>query len=216
MIRQLIFIKLRDVLINTLYRIRLRNDDFTIIANTCIAGIMYHKLGKKFLSPTINLWMEDEDFIRFVRNLDDYLSQPLRFVNGIDATPTAFCGDVLIHFNHYKTNNEAETKWNERKLRINKHNLFIICSDRTNPETGHVISHEDMLSLKEVPCRGKVVFSVRKYDDIDYIVPLPQDSAGEYVNEYMYDKTKCLQRWRWETAWDWVRWLNDGVVRCKE
>ena len=80
---------------------------------------MYHKLGKKFLSPTINLWMEDPDFFRFVRHLDKYLPQPLRFVQGIDTTPTAYCGDVLIHFNHYKTEEEAEEKWNERKTRIN-------------------------------------------------------------------------------------------------
>ena len=208
------YYKVRDKLLNAWYRIRLRNDEFTIIANTCIAGIMYHKLGKKFMSPTINLWMEDEDFIKFICNFDDYLAKPLRFVSGVDTTPTAFCGDVLIHFNHYKTDKEAEAKWNERKLRINKENLFIICSDRTNPETGHVISHEDMLSLKDIPCRGKVIFSVRKYDDIDYIVPLPKDTNGEYVNEYMYDKFPN-GRWKWETAWDWVQWLNDGVVRCK-
>ena len=93
------------------YRARIHNDNFTIITNTCIGGIMYHKLGKRFMSPTINLWMEDPDFFKFVRDLDTYMQQPLRFVQGIDATPTAYCGDVLIHFNHYKSEAEAEEKW---------------------------------------------------------------------------------------------------------
>ena len=53
---------------------------------------MYHKLGKQFMSPTINLWMFDEDFYKFVQNMDYYLSQSLQFVEGIDATPTAYCG----------------------------------------------------------------------------------------------------------------------------
>lgn len=179
------------------YRLRLRNDNFTIITNSCIGGVMCHKLGKQFKSPTVNLWMHDEDFYKFVQNLDYYLAQPLRFETNDFGYPTAYCGDILIHFNHYHTQFEAESKWNERKKRINKDNLFIICSDR--PYTRE-ITHEDMLSLKNVPCRGKVIFSARQYDDIDYIVPLPKDEKGDYVNVYMFDKTKKLGRWRWESA----------------
>ena len=86
-------------------------------------------------------------------------------------------------------------------------------SDRPNPDTGEVVTHEDMLSLKNIPCKGRVVFSVRQYDDMDYIVPLPKDPHGEYVNEYMFDKSKHTQLWRWESAWDWVHWLNTGEVK---
>lgn len=195
------------------YRLRLRNDNFTIITNSCIGGIMYHKLGKQFMSPTINLWMEDVDFFRFVRDMDGYLSKTLRFVPNDLGYPTAYCGDVLIHFNHYKTEEDAATKWYERRQRVNKDNLFILCSDR--PTNGIDITKEDILSLKNVPCRGKVVFSVREYDDADYIVHLPKDPNGDYVNQYMFDKTQYFKRWRWESAWDWVHWLNTGEVKVK-
>ena len=191
---------------------RLRNDNFTIIASSCIAGVMYNMLGKQFMSPTINIWMNDEDLIKFANNLQHYMEQPLRFVQGIDTVPTAYCDDVLIYFQHYHTEEEAARKWYERRERINYNNLFIICADRPHTK---IISHEDMLSLRDVPCRGKVVFSIRQYDDIDYIVPLPKDSRGEYVNLYMFDKNR-FGRWRWESAWDWVEWLNDGVVRVKK
>lgn len=205
--------KIYERLKNACYRMRLKNDNFTILTNTCIAGVMYHKLGKQFMSPTINLWMEDEDFLKFVHDMDAYLAKPLRFIQGRDTTPVAYCGDVMIHFNHYKTDEEAEAKWDERKRRMNKNNLYIICSDRTNPETGHAITHEDMLSLKAIPCRGRIVFSTRKYDDIDYIVPLPKDPEEDYVNRYMLDKNEKLNRWRWEDAFDWVHWLNTGEIR---
>ena len=46
-------------------RKRLKNHDFTLLAPTCIAGVMYHELGMPFLSPTINLWMYDKDFVKF-------------------------------------------------------------------------------------------------------------------------------------------------------
>ena len=211
--QHIIISRLFNKLSSVFYRLRLRNDGFTIITNSCIGGIMYHKLGKQFMSPTINLWMYDEEFYKFVNNLDYYLDQHLRFEANELGYPTAYCGDLLIHFNHYKTPEEALSKWNERKARINRDNLFIICSDR--PHTRE-ITHEDMLSLKNIPCRGKVIFSVRQYDDIDYIVPLPKDDDGEFVKEYMLDKTKYLQRWRWETAWDWVYWLNTGKVKKKK
>ena len=201
-----------------IYRIRLKNNNFTIITNSCIGGVMYHKLGKPFMSPTINLWMFDKDFIRFVSNLKEHMEKELEFVEGIDPTPTAWCGDVLIHFNHAHTKEEAADDWNKRRDRINYDNMFIIMSDRPGSDTScdsREITKEDILSLSKVNCRGKVVFSVRKYEDIDYIVQLPKDKGGDYVNMYMFDKTKWFKRWRWETAWDWVRWLNDGVVRCK-
>lgn len=197
---------------NKWYRTRLKNDNFTILTDTCIGGVMYHKLGKRFMSPTINMWMNENDFYRFVHNLHHYLAQPLRFVHGIDPTPTAYIDDILLRFNHYHSDEEARAKWEERLKRINYDNLFIICADRADCGP---ITHEDMLSLKEVPCRGKVIFSVRKYDDIDYIVPLPKDKEGDYVNSYMFDRSKYFQQYRWEEAFDWVEWLNSGRVILK-
>lgn len=186
-------------------RNRLQNRNFTILAPTCIAGVIYHELGEQFNSPTINLWMYDKDFLKFVHNLKDYLSYELEFVHGIDKTPTAYCGDILIHFNHYASDEEAREKWEERKKRVNYDNLFIIMADQPD---GGVITHEDMLSLKDIPCRGKVVFSVKEYDDIDYIVHLPKDPVKACVNMYMFDKSKVLGRYRWEREWNYLKWIN--------
>ena len=205
--------KIYEVLSNAWYRLRLRNDNFTIITNTCIGGVMYHKLGKQFLSPTINLWMYDVEFYRFINNLKEYMQKELVFVDGIDETPTAWCGDVMIHFNHAHSNEEAARDWYKRRERINYDNLFIICSDK--PFEDQSVSYEDIASLKNISCRGKVVFSTRHYDDIDYIVPLPKADDGDWVNVYMLDKNKN-GRWRWESAFDWVHWLNAGDVRLKE
>ncbi|MBQ0142663.1 MAG: DUF1919 domain-containing protein [Prevotellaceae bacterium] len=188
---------------------RLKNHDFTLLAPTCIAGVIYHELGMQFLSPTINLWMYDKDFVQFVGNLKYYLSQKLRFVKiEGEVTPTAYLDDILIHFNHYHTEEEAAFKWYERCKRVNYDNLYVIMADQPD---GGVVTHEDMLSLKRLPLRNKAVLSIREYEDIDYIVHLPKDPVKDCVNMYMFDKSKILARYRWERVWNYVKWINQGV-----
>lgn len=190
-------------------RKRLKNHDFTLLAPTCIAGVIYHELGMPFLSPTINLWMYDKDFVKFVGNLRYYLSQELRFVKiEGEYTPVAYLDDILIHFNHYHSEEEAADKWYERCKRVNYDNLYAIMADQPD---GGVVTHEDMLSLKKLPLCNKAVLSIRDYDDIDYIVHLPKDPNKDCVNMYMFDKSKVLARFRWERDWDYVKWINDGV-----
>ena len=187
---------------------KLKNSDFTILAPTCIAGIIYHELGLQFASPTINLWMYDKDFLKFVHNLKHYLDTPLRFVKGIDSTPTAYLDDILIHFNHYHSEEEARTKWEERKKRVNLDNLYIIMADQPD---GGVITDDDIRSLKGVPCRNRMVFTIRDFPDLDYTMHLPKDPNKECVNMYMFDKSLILDRFRWEREWNYVSWLNEGV-----
>lgn len=188
-------------------RKRLKNKDFTILAPTCIAGIIYHEFGHEFLSPTINLWMYDKDFLKFIHNLEEYLSYDLEFVSGIDPTPTAYCGDILIHFNHYASEEEARTKWEARKKRIKLDNLFIIMADQPD---GGVITYEDMRSLQDIRCKGKAILTIKDYKDLDYLVHLPKDPERDCVNMYMFDKTPILGRYRWERVWDYVEWINKG------
>ena len=54
-------------------RQRLKNKNFSIIAQNCAAGHIYHQLGLKFLSPTINLYFYPEDFIELIKHLPYYM-----------------------------------------------------------------------------------------------------------------------------------------------
>ena len=82
-------------------RKRLRVERFSIVCSNCIGGVIYNRLGKQFLSPTINLWMNQRDYLKFVLNLDMYLEQPLVFVDDHQSYPVAMLHDVKIHFNHF-------------------------------------------------------------------------------------------------------------------
>ena len=50
---------------NDNFILKTENKNFTIIARDCVGGILYHQLGERFLSPTINLFFTPEDFNYF-------------------------------------------------------------------------------------------------------------------------------------------------------
>lgn len=96
-------------------RHRLRNHDFSIICSNCAGGVISHRLGKEFRSPTVNLWMRQRDFLRMTQDLRTYMSYELEFVDSEYDYPVAKLHDVFIFFNHAKSSAEAAADWNRRK-----------------------------------------------------------------------------------------------------
>ena len=143
---------------NARLRKRLRNDQFTILSPNCIAGTMYRKLGKEFLTPTINLWMTQGDFIKFAVNLREYIAMRLVFQQTDKAYPVAMLGDIQINFLHYKTEAEAEAAWERRKKRINYDNLYILMYYREGYTLDQIREIEkakckNLIVLTATPCR---------------------------------------------------------------
>ncbi len=108
----------------------------SIISMNCNGGIISHNLGLRFLSPTVNLYMNAEDFIRFCENLTYYLNisemvecKDLEVI-GDRKYPVAYLGDLKLFLVHYKSIEEAQEKWNERKKRVNWENIAILNTDR--------------------------------------------------------------------------------------
>lgn len=181
-------------------RKRLKNNNFSIICSNCIGGIIYHRLDKKFLSPTINLWMHQFDFLKFVLNLKEYISKDLKFIESEYNYPVAMLGDITIYFNHSKTEEEAKLNWDTRKIRINYDNIFIIMYDRDG------ITKEDIKKLEQVNCKNKIVLSDREYSDIDYVLTIKPNydkiNGQQYLDKDIFDKRT------FEKYFDFVKWLN--------
>lgn len=54
------------------WRRRNKNVNPTIISQNCIGGVIYSDLGLKFSSPTINMFIEDNDFVKLAENPRQY------------------------------------------------------------------------------------------------------------------------------------------------
>ena len=134
----------------------LKNDNFTLISNNCMAGMIYHNLSLQFTSPSINLWIGETpaDYIRFLKNLDYYLNSELNFIHdGCDKYPRAYLGDVKIGFVHFKTETQARESWNKRKNRIMPDRIWIIAYY----ENG--VSKEEYVEIKSLGFKNAVIIA---------------------------------------------------------
>ncbi|WP_274289336.1 DUF1919 domain-containing protein [Prevotella corporis] len=92
-----------------------------------------HDLSLRFNSSTINLNIQPKDFIKFVRNLKDYMRCELEEIHdaSVDFPVGRLSlpkdgGDVYIKFVHYSSFKCAKEKWEERKNRIDWDNIFVL------------------------------------------------------------------------------------------
>ena len=108
---------------------RLLNREITIISQNCIGGVFYCDMGIPMQSPTVNLFMIQPDFIRFVNNLEHYLAVELE-MHWEKEYPIGRLDDLTIHFMHYSNCKEARDAWNRRKQRVNFEKLLIVATDR--------------------------------------------------------------------------------------
>jgi len=129
-----IIIKLLRFMKIKYYQLMLKDKKWSIISNDCCGGCMYHDMGLRFLSPTINLFLKPEDFIKYIKNIKEYNKQEIYELNDNDKNyPIGICGggpekleDIQIHFMHYSSFEEAKNKWDQRKSRINYNKCFYL------------------------------------------------------------------------------------------
>jgi uncharacterized protein (DUF1919 family) len=172
----------------------------------CTGGILYHDLGLKFLSPTVNLYMKAEDFIKFCENLEHYISIDT-MVPCTDAEivqdrkyPVVWLGDILLYLVHYHSVDDALQKWNSRKKRINWDKIVILNNDRE----GMNFDLKDR--FEKLPYK-KIMFT-----------HLPDNTHSSCHYLPGYESCKCVgiitdaEGWRGKRPidqFDWVKFLNE-------
>ena len=122
------------------------NHDFSLITNDCVGGVIYHDLGEQFRSPTVNLWIPQDQFLDFAQNLQYYLSCEIEETPD-DSKPypvgTIIPKDdqhipIQINFMHYHSFEEGYAKWKERSARVNYDRLYFIWHFFDEEDTGKV------------------------------------------------------------------------------
>lgn len=147
----------------------IRSRNFSIISNNCWGGYVYKYFNMQFLTPTIGLYLFPDDYLKFISRLKYYLSLELVFISADESkfkdelynrnhiqVPIGVLDDIEIIFLHYKTEYEAEEKWNRRKTRINWDNLYF----KFSKMNGCTENHMEIFS--KMPYKNKILLSNRK------------------------------------------------------
>lgn len=196
-----------------IHRKRNKNKDITIISRDCIGGVVYNQYGLRFLSPTINLYFEMDDFNLFCNNLTDYLNGHFEefkdpekyFPIGMLIPHSNSLKPIKVFFMHYDNYSTAIEKWNERKKRVNTDDskIFII-NNCTNKEDVETMSKQTITEFNKIKYK-KVIF-VDNYYGFENEFKL--DPIKEYHRAYVLDK-KRLSWKRVINNYDFNHFLNE-------
>lgn len=162
-------------------RKKLLYDDFTIISNNCWGGSVYESYGLKKMSPTVGSFFMPDDYLKFLNDLDYYLSCPLSFIKPSESKYEKDLGkystwgtyligkldDVEIHMLHHHDEEETLSKWKSRIKRVNKKRLIVKFNDNNGVTCEHIkefmkLSYANKLCFVSKP-------ELRISDEIIYI-----------------------------------------------
>lgn len=189
----------------TIKRKRLKNTNPTIISSNCNGSYILHDMGLKFNTPTVNLFFEPKEFLKFVKNMDRYLSADIIEVNSRYRFPVGQLDDIYLYFMHYSSFEEAVSKWDERKGRINKDNLFVMMTERNG------CTYNDIKEFDNLPYKNKVIFTQKPYNEF---------KSAVYIRGFEdKDEIGVLSDWKhgfWKRRFlddfDYVSFLNGKGV----
>lgn len=129
---------------------RVINQSF--LCNNCTGAMMMHDMGKRFDSPTVNLWMTPKDFLYLVKNIRVLLNMEIIDVTPPECSyPIGILGECTIHFLHYKNFKDAVLCWERRIKRLDIENMSLILIDNG-------ISTRELEAFDKLPIKNKIAF----------------------------------------------------------
>lgn len=173
----------------------------SILASNCIGGLLYHDLGKQFMSPTVNTRFSSPDFVKFVCHLEHYLEKTLDFMDTDDGFPVAMLDDVRICFVHYKTRRDAEHKWEERKKRIDFSRIFVLLNDNDG------MKDSDYRALDQCAFQNICVFTAQDKTEYRCAFQL-REFAGKNEIGNSLKRSWLTGEMLAQRSFDFVAWFN--------
>lgn len=163
---------------------------FSIVCNNCVGGIIYNRLGLEFTSPFINLWIGENDYLKLLNSLDEYLNCNV-YLLGFDKDnngkkyPICRCSDINLNCTHYNNYEEVIDAWNRRKNRFNHDNYIYIFV--TN-------SKKNIYEFLKIPYENKICicpFKIHNKHIVTINSELTDDSWYQYIIDYFKNNISC-------------------------
>jgi uncharacterized protein (DUF1919 family) len=153
---------------------RLRNQKFTIVSNNCWGAHIYRALSRPYTTPFVGLFIPPEDYLRLVPNVDSWVHADIAFIPSsryrelenfraerkADYPIGLLDGKIELHFMHYRSAEEAASKWRRRTSRASwdSKSVFFKFCDHDGASEDQIRCFDNMANL------SRVCFTGRKYD----------------------------------------------------
>lgn len=159
------------------------------------------------------MFIEDENFVRLVENLQHYMSIPARpycecYIDPIDPTiryPKIRIDDIEVCCLHYKDCAEAVDAWNRRRLRVNYDKVFVIANSWNMHENRELVARV---------CRSRYPVICFTYHDfgIENCIALEEnywqlDRRG-IIRPNITDHMPGTYMRYYEPRFDFTKWFN--------
>ena len=193
---------------------KFKNKKITIISQNCVGGMIYHELKMKFYSPTINMFIENENFLKLCLNPQKYFSTDAipfieSYVDKIDSSiqyPIIKVNDIELCCLHYKNCRDACDDWNRRRKRINFKKICIIANTWNFHDNYELINK---LSSVKYPI---VIFTdLEKYKNVKNFIYLDNEKYKKdirgMVRPNLTDSEINGYKKNYEVEFDMFNWL---------
>lgn len=172
----------------------LNNLDFTIISNNCWGGHVYRRYGMQYLSPTVGLYFYADEYICFLKELENNLYGDIKIIKSSDSKYKDDLlrknqGNVVIGlindsievvFLHYHSPEEAIEKWKRRAERVNMNNLIVKFSQMNN------CSAKSIKEFSNLDYKKKVLFLASKVEGIDGVIIKKYTDNNQVIDDTTY------------------------------
>ena len=183
-------------------RRKLKNKAPSILSSNCNGAMILHDMGCRFNTPTVNLYMLPEDFLRFLENPRRYLTAvPQQKQDKEHAFPVGTVEDITVYFMHYSSFEEARDKWVERSARVDMQQVFVMMTDQNG------CTEEQIARFDALPYKNKVIFTHKPYPAYKSACYIKGFENQKEVGVLSDNKPGFWKR-RWLDDFDYVRFLN--------
>jgi uncharacterized protein (DUF1919 family) len=188
-------------------RSQLKSLDFAVIANNCWGGEIYKYFDLPFTSPFIGLFLYPDCYLNLLENWNQINLQEImigfnsRYKEGVLSYPVGILNDnIEVHFLHYHSLDEADSKWKRRAERIRQFQpdqLYVKFCDRDGALPEHFERFE------RLSFRNKISFSVQPNASSVNRISRPEEEKPFQVDDGV------KQFWNeMEAGFDLISWLN--------
>jgi uncharacterized protein (DUF1919 family) len=150
------------------------------ISQNCTGGRFYTLQGRPYTSPTVGLWFESTDFLKFCEHLSDNLISDIQ-PDAAEADrlgyPVGRVNGIKIFFQHYSTFDEAVATWRRRASRVSTGDIYFLMTDRDG------FSDADMSRFNNLPTTRKILFSHTPISGNSNVVYVPGYEKEGYVGD---------------------------------